>query len=385
MITRAGAVVAGAAVVLLLAGMRADYPELVMLGLAGVAALVVAGVWMLTRPRLAAVREVSPSRVQVGTSAYGVMTVANTGRRRSPPSLVVETVAGRRVTVPLPSLAAGDEFETVYPLPTGRRGRYVIPALTLGHTDPLRLFQVERAGSGESVLYVHPRVHRIAPVPVSGPREVEGATSAGSPQGGVAFHGLRGYQPGDDWRRIHWKSTARNGTLMVRHNAVPDEPRQLIILDTSAKPYDNESFEEAVQVAASVCVAAGRSNFPLACRITANPAEGDGSGDSEVTSALDLLAGAQRSTEDRGLPALTDLVRDAVATGECAALTIVTGRADPGQPAILAAMRRDFPTVTLVRIGRTEPSSPSAVAGVFTVDARTSTEFAVRWNRLFPL
>lgn len=384
MITRAGAVVAGAAVVLLLAGVWADYPELVMLGLAGVAALVVAGAWMLARPRLAAVREVSPSRVQAGTSAYGVLTVANTGRRRSPPSLVVETVAGRRVAVPLPSLAAGDEFETVYPLPTARRGRYVIPALKFGHTDPLRLFQVERAGSGESVLYVHPRVHRIAPVPVGGPREVEGATSAGSPQGGVAFHSLRGYQPGDDWRRIHWKSTARNGTLMVRHHVIPDEPRQLIVLDTSAKPYDDESFEEAVQVAASVCVAAGRANFPLACRTTANPAE-DRAGDSEVTSALDLLSGAQRSTEDRGLSALTGLVRDVVATGESAALTIVTGRADPGQPAILTALRWDFPTVTLVRIGRTEPISPSVVAGVFTIDARTSTEFAVRWNRLFPL
>ncbi|MEU0530611.1 DUF58 domain-containing protein [Amycolatopsis tolypomycina] len=382
MITRAGAVVAGAAVVLLLAGLGADYPELVMLGLAGVAALVVAGVWMLARPKLAVVRQVSPSRVQAGAAAYGVLTVTNTGRRRSPPSLVVETVDGRRVAVPVPSLAAGDEFATVYPLPTGRRGRYVIPAPTVGHPDPLRLFQVERAGSGESVLYVHPKVHPIAPVPAGGPREVEGATSAGSPQGGVAFHSLRGYQPGDDWRRIHWKSTARNGTLMVRHNVIPDEPRHLIVLDTSAKPYDDESFEEAVQVAASVCVAADRSNFPLACRTTANPAGEDASGASEVTSALDLLSGAQRSPEDRGLPALTDVVRDVVAAGESAALTIVTGRAGPGQPAVLTAMRRDFPTVTLVRIGRTEPIPLSA--GVCTIDARTSSEFAVRWNRLFP-
>lgn len=384
MITRAGEVVAGGAAVLLLAGMWADYPELVMLGLACVAALVVAVVWLLARPRLAAVREVSPSRVQVGASAYGVLTVANKGRRRSPPSLVAETVAGRLVTVPLPSLAAGAEFETVYPLPTGRRGRYVIPALTVGHADPLRLFQVERAWGGESVLYVHPRAHRIAPVPAGGPREVEGPTSSGPPQGGVAFHSLRDYQAGDDWRRIHWKSTARNGTLMVRHNVIPDEPRQLVILDTSAAPYDDESFEEAVRVAASVCVAAGRSGFPLACRTTANPDGAGGAEDGEVTSALDLLSGAQRSAGDRGLPALPDLVRDVVATGEGAALTIVTGRADP-RPDILTAMRWDFPTTILVRIGRTEPIAPAVVAGVFTIDAPTSTEFAVRWNHLFPL
>jgi uncharacterized protein (DUF58 family) len=378
-------VVAGASAVLLFAGMSADYPELVMLGLAGVAALVVAAGWMLARPKLAAVREISPRRVRVGASAYGVLTVTNTGRRRSPPSLVVETIAGHQIDVPLPSLGAGDEFEAVYPLPTGRRGRYVVPALTVGHADPLRLWQVNHPCGGESVLYVHPRVHHIAPMPLGGRRDVEGPTTAGSPQGGVAFHSLRDYQPGDDWRHIHWKSTARNGSLMVRHNVVPEEPRHLVVLDTSARPYDDESFEEAVQVAASVCVAAGREGFPLACRTTGDPvvtAERSGSPwDSEASSALDLLAGVRRSATDRGLPALTDLVRDVVAAGEGATLTVITGQVEPAHLATLTAMRADFPTVSLVRIGRTTPVDVDR-AGVFTVDARNSAEFAVAWNRL---
>jgi uncharacterized protein (DUF58 family) len=386
-ITRSGAVVAGAAVVLLLAGMWADYPELVMLGLACVAALVVGVGWLLARPKLAVVREISPSRVAVGTSAYGVLTVTNTGRRRSPPSLVVETVGGRRVAVPLPSLAAGAEFETVYPLPADRRGRYVIPAPRVGHADPLRLFQIERGWGGESVLYVHPTVHPIASMPLGGPRDLEGPTSASSPQGGVAFHSLRDYQPGDDWRHIHWKSTARTGTLMVRHNVVPDEPRHLVVLDTSAQPYDDDSFEEAARVAASVCVAAGRTDYPVACRTTGDTVgeETASPWDSQMSSALDLLAGAQRSPADRGLPALIDLVRDVVAAGEGAALTVVTGRVEPGHLEPLMAMRADFPTVTIVQIGRTDEVPPAVMSGVLTIDARTSTEFAVRWNQLFPL
>jgi hypothetical protein len=356
-----------------------------MLGLACVLALVVAVMWLLARPRLTAAREISPSRVRVGTSAYGVLTVTNLGRWRSPPALVVESVAGRRIDVPLPSLAAGEGFETVYPLPTDRRGRYVIPALVLGHADPLRLLQVERTWGGESVLYVHPGVHHIAPMPLGGPRDVEGPTSASSPQGGVAFHSLREYQPGDDWRRIHWKSTARNGAIMVRHNVIPDEPRHLVVLDTSVAPYDDDSFEEAVRVAASVCAAAGRSGFPLVCRTTREPAEEKKSWDSEESAAMDLLSGAQPAAADRGLLALPDLVRDVVAAGEGAALTVVTGRTEPGQLELLTAMRTDFPTVSLVQIGQTTTPPPVDTAGVFTIGARTSTEFAVRWNQLFPL
>ncbi|TDV43166.1 DUF58 domain-containing protein [Actinophytocola oryzae] len=383
MITRAGAGVVGAAAVLLPAGMWADYPELVMLGLACVAALLVGVVWLLARPSLAATREISPNRVAAGTSAYGVLTVTNTGRRRSPPSLVVEAVAGRRLAVPLPSLAAGAGFGTVYPLPADRRGRYVIPPPAVGHADPLRLFTVERRQGGESVLYVHPAVHPIASMPLGGPRDLEGPTSVSSPQGGVAFHSLRDYLPGDDCRRIHWKSTARTGTLMVRNNVVPDEPRHLVVLDTSVAPYDDDTFEEAVQVAASMCVAAGHAGHPVACRTTGDVPDETGSPwDSRVSPALDLLSGAVRTPGDPGLPALADLVRDVVAAGEGAALTVVTGRAEPRHLEPLAAMRADFPTVSVVRLGATTGSS--VLSGVLTVDARTSTEFAVRWNQLFP-
>lgn len=382
MVTRAGAVVAGSAVVLLGAGAWADYPEIVMLGLACVAALVMGALWMLASPELVAVRRIVPDRVPAGTAARGVLTVTNAGRRRSLPSLVVETVAGRHLTVPLPSIAAHGVVETVYALPVEHRGRYVLPALKVGHVDPLRLFRLERARGGESVLYVHPRVHVLAALPLGGPRDVDGPTSAASPQGGVAFHSLRDYQPGDDRRHIHWRSTARTGTLMVRHNAFPDEPRHLVVLDTSEEPYDDDTFEDAVEVAASVCVAAGRTGFPVTCRITAD--EPHPPGDEGVQPALDLLAGARRAAADRGLSALGDLLRDVAAPGGGTALTVVTGRAAPGVPDLVRSALVDHATTCLVHIGQTA-APPARTGGVFTVSAATSTEFAVRWNGLFPL
>ena len=102
MIMRSGVVVAGAAAVLLAAGTWADYPELVMLGLAGVAT-----------------REISPFRVPVGITARGMLTVTNTavgessdvrgrvGRRASCHGAVAEPGLRRRPPRRLAAVAAG--------------------------------------------------------------------------------------------------------------------------------------------------------------------------------------------------------------------------------------------------------------------------------------
>ncbi|MEV4311259.1 DUF58 domain-containing protein [Actinocrispum sp. NPDC049592] len=379
MITRTGAVVAIAAAVLLLAGLLMDYPELVMIGLAGAVALLVAALWMIARPQLSVSREILPFRVAEGSSARGVLTVTNTGPRRSPPLVVTETVADQRVSVPLPSIGAGSVHETTYPLPTGRRGRYQIPALTIGHSDPLRLLRIGRTASEDSVLLVHPKVHHIVPVPIGGPRDVEGPTTARSPQGGVAFHSLRDYQPGDDWRLIDWKSTARTGTLVVRHNVIPDEPRQLIVLDTSALSYGDGSFEDAVRVAASLCVAAVDAGFPLDLRVTGEGPRAPQWTDN-ATAALDQLSIVHPTDEDPGLAALPEIVHDVLTDG--AALAVVTGRPAAEHLELLASLRPRFLTVTLAQIGTTTHNV--VPREVISVGAPTSERFAAVWNQLVP-
>ncbi|SDY98799.1 Protein of unknown function DUF58 [Amycolatopsis xylanica] len=381
MITRTGGAVAGAAVVLTAAGTAADYPELVVLGAAGFAALLLAALWMLARPRLDATRQISPARVREGDPAVAVLRVTNVAHRRSLPLLVTENIAGSRVSVPLPSLAAGAFFETRYPVPTARRGRHEIPPLRVGHADPLRLLHLSRGRGPATALVVHPRSHVIAPLPLGGPRDVEGPTSSNSPQGGVSFHSLRDYQPDDDWRAIHWASSARTGTLMVRRNVIPDEPRHLVVLDTSEGPYTDESFEDAVRVAASLCEAAGEAGYTLDLRTTGHPiTEGLDDG---VTGALDRLAGIERGDGDRGLLALTDLVTDLVSADEGVALSVVTGRADATHLDALTALRRWFLTVNLIQLG--QPGELAAAHGVLAIDARTSADFAAKWNQLIPL
>ena len=75
-------------------------------------------------------------------------------------------------------------------------------------------------------------------------------------QTGSEFHSQREYTPGDDLRRINWKTSARAGTLIVRETAMEGVQRCVVVLDTFADEYDDNGFERAVTAAASVVAAA---------------------------------------------------------------------------------------------------------------------------------
>ena len=365
-----------AAVCLVALGWWADYPELVSLGLTAAGTLLVAVAWLVAAPQLTVVREVRPRRVFAGGAAQATLTVTNVGRRGSPPLTIAETVGGHRTTVAVPALTAGHSCTVGYPLPVARRGRYVIPPVRLGHSDPLRLLHRGRACGGELVVQVYPRVHLLATIATGGPQDAEGQTVSSASLGGVAFHSLREYVPGDDWRRIHWGATARAGTVMTRHVVVPDEPRQLVVLDTSCAPYSGSLFEDAVRVAASFCVAAERSGLPLRLRTTSG-AERE-SGDT----ALELLSVVDTTAADRGLAALSDLVRDVVSDTEGVALTVVTGRVGTEAAQLLMRLRPRFLSLNLAQLVPPDSALPSRPRGVLAVAAPDSERFAADWNRL---
>jgi uncharacterized protein (DUF58 family) len=376
--TRSGLVVSGFAVVLLVAGWLADYPELVALGFACLAALLVAGLWMLARPDVSASREVRPHRVATGDEACGVITVTNEARRRSPPIMAAEAVTGRRLTIPVPSLAAGESHQATYPLPTERRGIYQVGPLTIGHSDPLRLMRVGREYATWSTLYVHPRVHAVEPVPTGQTRDMDGPTSSSSPRGGIAFHSLREYEYGDDWRLIHWKSTARLDKFMVRHNVVPNEPRLMVVLDTSQAPYTEKSFEDAVSAAASLCVAAVRGGFPLELHTTGGFSSAAERGFDSTGALLDLLAGVERTADDPGLAALPRMIP--VDGG--VSLGIVTGQPGHEMLGVLPAIRPRFLMVSLIQFAERFAGPPPSLRGVVGVSVHNGEEFAAAWNHL---
>ena len=82
------------------------------------------------------------------------------------------------------------------------------------------------------------------------------------------FVSLREYVPGDDPRLIHWPTTARVGTLMVREHVEVRRPEFTVVLDTAAHVATADDFEEMVDVAASIAVHALRDGLDVVVRTT---------------------------------------------------------------------------------------------------------------------
>jgi uncharacterized protein (DUF58 family) len=376
-LTGTGRAVALAGPALLGLGALAGWSELMALGVACLLALVAALWWLLRRPELVVTREIAPPRVEEGERAVAVLTLRNAGRRRSPPMVASETVGGKRVGVRLPSLRSGAETTMSYHLPTDRRGLYTVGPLTIARSDPLRLVLVARQHGRTSTLLVHPRVHAVAPVPAGRARDMDGPTSLSSPLGGIAFHSLREYVPGDDLRLIHWRSSARTGQLMVRHNVVPNEPRLQVVLDLSAASYARDSFEDAVRVAASWAVAACGAGFPLRLVTTGGQAAAATDRGDSAAAVLDMLAALQPRPDDPGLGALMGLVPDQ----DGVSLGVVTGQPDPRTFDAVAGVRTRFDMVSVVQVGELYDRPPATIPGAYVVNCRTSDDFARIWNR----
>jgi len=356
------------------------YPELIVLALACGLALLIAVAWTAARPRLLVMREIQPTRVTVGGPALGLVTVTNRGARPSTALLARERVGDESIDVPLPRLGTRATRSVTYRLPTGRRGVVAVGPMTITRTDPLGLIRiVQRHGSVET-LWVYPRIHPVEPLSAGRRFSLEGPTSDLSPHGTVSFHALREYVVGDDPRRIHWRSTAHTGTLMVRQFVDTSLPNGLIVLDTRQASYREPAFfEEAVEIAASLVAASTLQNFPIRLRTTSGLTLGASSG-MDARRVLDQLAGVQLDAPG----GLNDLAGQLTGARQGMSLSVVTSEPSEADIASTLAARSSFDAATMICARSREGRPPLAVAAnVVVVDVASALEFAQAWTRLY--
>jgi uncharacterized protein (DUF58 family) len=212
------------------------------------------------RHRIQLSRAVTPSRVSAGRPASVRLELANLARLPTGVLLAedhVPYVLGARPRFVVDRLDAGARAAVGYSVRSDVRGRWDIGPLRLRMTDPFGMCEVTRAFSATDPLVVVPRVYPLVPIRASGAwrgaGESASATAAASGEHDVA---TREYRHGDDLRRVHWRSTARRGELMVRRDEQPHLLRATILLDRRNAGHRGDgptsSFEWAVSAAASI-------------------------------------------------------------------------------------------------------------------------------------
>ncbi|MBQ1030431.1 DUF58 domain-containing protein [Micromonospora parva] len=383
-ITARGVGLLVAAVVLLAAGFRFAYPELTLLGAAAGAAVGYAALVAAWRPRLAVTRRADPDRVARGEPASMTLTVRNTGRLRSANLLAEDRCGERTVPVPVLRLRPGRDTEVRYDVPTDRRGVVPVGPLRVTRRDPLGLVALARPYGATVPVWVHPRVHPLAAVPTGAGRSLDGRVD-GVPHGSITFDSLREYVVGDELRRVHWRTSARVGELMVRENVDTSLPRLVVLLDNRVAAHPGrvggvaESFESACEAAASIVTAAHRADLPVLLLLAAGePAQvttPDGEGDGAL-GPLDRLAAAELSGDGAAVRAATTRLRQDRLGDTLIFLTGPGGREELGH---VGALRGAYPSVVVGVFGAAEPTPPGT-AGLVVVDAADGAQFAAEWD-----
>lgn len=371
--TRAGAAALVAGLVLVGAGVGLVWPALVVLGGGCLLVLAAAVLWVLRPPGLVADRQLHPDRVPKGTPAIVFVELANNGRGRLPETVALQPCGDQMVRVVLPALAPGERGVRAYRLPTGRRGVYPVGPMEVVRADPFGLLRVRHHFGAPQQLWVTPTVLPLEPLPSGVTRHLEGPSSDVAPAGDITFHRLREYTVGDDLRMIHWKSTARTGRLMVRHNIDTSQPYTVVLLDLDPGRYSAESFETAVDAAASVVVANGGGTAAVQlCTSTGERVGGPG-----ARSVLPLLDRLTEIAPDADGELRHELLRLRHHRGGTA-LVVVTGRLDPDVLPAVAELRRRFNRLALLAVGP-EPTG-ARFPGVQVVEALDGDALVAGWH-----
>ncbi|WP_345530474.1 DUF58 domain-containing protein [Streptomyces showdoensis] len=315
--------------------------------------LVCAVVLHRTRHRVAGSRGLTPHRVETGTEARVHLRMDNISRL--PTGLLmlqdhVPYMLGPRPRFVLDRVEAGGRREVSYRVRSDLRGRFALGPLQLRLTDPFGMCELTRSFSAYDMLTVVPRTEPLPPVTLSG----ESAGYGEGHQRSLALAGdddiiPRAYRHGDDLRRVHWRSTARYGELMVRREEQPQRARCTVLLDTRAIAYEgggpDSAFEWAVSGAASVLVHMLERGYSVrlltdtGSTVPGDGAEGfAGSGQNAADAAglmMDTLAVVEHS-DGAGLSRAHDVLRG----GHEGLLVAFVGDLDEEQAALAARMRQ---------------------------------------------
>jgi uncharacterized protein (DUF58 family) len=319
------------------------------------------------RYRLSCVRTVSPARLPAGQTASLTIRLTNVSRLRTGLLLAEDTVP----------YALG----YTYQLGSETRGRYTIGPLRVRVADSFGLVSITRAFTSTSVLTITPRIISLARPPLGGywlgDSEHGRRSIAASGEDDVA---PRAYRTGDSLQRVHWRSTARYGELMVRREEQYWRNTASLFLDTRRGSYSTPMFELAVTAAASIGVHLAGEGFEARFVTSEGEVPRQGAFRDTLLDTLAVLRPSRAASLDAGVHAL--------GTGG-GQLIAILGDIPPAQARELAAARRGTaPGVALflaesAAVNVTSSAQVLAGAGWRVAVVPDAARLAAAWQELY--
>ena len=206
------------------------------------------------------------------------------------------------------------------------RGRYAVERARATIDDPFGLARAEVDLVAGGALLVYPRLVALDRLfSESGAHAQDGRRLLLRRPSGFDLHSVRDYEHGESLRKVHWRSTARRGQLMVKE--LEDAPRDeiAVILDADESAVTGASFDVQVRAAGSIlrAHAAHGRRAVLAVNSAARPSVRVSSLDGDWLAALALLADAQ---PDGTRPVVELLARESGPASRAIETVVVTAR-----------------------------------------------------------
>lgn len=170
----------------------------------------------------------------------------------------------------VPEAGPGRPGRAGFALDTSRRGEFELPWVIVQSAYPLGLVALTRRVRPAGRYLVYPVGPRLVDLPWLAPRgDAHGAQRLQDSRQGLLIRGVREYRPGDAWREIHWRTTARLGQPHVRESEQDQGEALVLFLDLRAHAHSEATVDHLVTVAASLVAHALESGRPV--RLATHP------------------------------------------------------------------------------------------------------------------
>jgi len=194
----------------------------------------------------------APEEIYAGAPALFGAVLANSKRWLTSYSVTLELLArgGRTRFIYLPRLEAGRDRLLTWDETLPARGRHRLAGVRLTTRFPFGLFLKAGHVMLDREVLVFPAVRPISPEELL--RLVGAGTSAVRRRGrGHDLYNLRAYRAGDDPRLIHWRSSAKVESLLVREMEAETTEDTRVVLSGRGER-DAARLEAALSEAASI-------------------------------------------------------------------------------------------------------------------------------------